>query len=331
MTAQPFVSFAQNQEDVVLARALHPDDRSGFWIDVGAGDPVADSVTAAFSARGWRGINLEPLPEEFERICAARPHDVNLQVAVGATRGRARLYEGPPENRGSSTLVAEIAERYRMAGEQFEPIDVDVTTLADIVKEHAPATVDFLKIDVEGSERDVLEGADWSEFHPRIVVVEATEPNGTRSTHEAWESILLANSYELALFDGLNRFYASTDEPELLAQLAAPASVHDEFIPHRWLEQGKALAEAETKARRYHDRMAIALDDVAALRAELDASQRMTARALTEMEEAQRDAAAARQLAEDARGEVDKLLGTRLLRYTAPLRRAYGRVRGRKR
>ena len=49
MSGDRFVSYAQNQEDVVLARALHPDDRGGFWVDVGAGDPVLDSVTAAFA------------------------------------------------------------------------------------------------------------------------------------------------------------------------------------------------------------------------------------------------------------------------------------------
>ena len=55
MSRGPFVSYAQNQEDVVLARALRPDDRGGFWVDVGAGDPVWDSVTAALAERGWRG------------------------------------------------------------------------------------------------------------------------------------------------------------------------------------------------------------------------------------------------------------------------------------
>ena len=86
MSRDPFVSYAQNQEDVVLARALHPDDRRGFWVDVGAGDPVLDSVTAAFAERGWRGVNVEPLPREHERLCAARPADTNLRVALGATR-----------------------------------------------------------------------------------------------------------------------------------------------------------------------------------------------------------------------------------------------------
>src|SRR6185503_7699605 len=97
VTAEPFVSYAQNHEDVVLARALRPDEHTGFWIDVGAGDPIGDSVTAAFSERGWRGINVEPLPAEFERLCAARPNDVNLCVALGARAGQARLFAGPVE------------------------------------------------------------------------------------------------------------------------------------------------------------------------------------------------------------------------------------------
>ena len=87
MSRGPFVSYAQNQEDVVLARALRPDDRGGFWVDVGAGDPVVDSVTAAFAERGWRGVNVEPLPFEHERLCAERPADTNLRVALGATAG----------------------------------------------------------------------------------------------------------------------------------------------------------------------------------------------------------------------------------------------------
>ena len=80
MSRNPFVSYAQNQEDVVLNRALHPDDRGGFWVDIGAGDPVLDSVTAAFAERGWRGVNVEPLPREHERLCAARPAEPALRL-----------------------------------------------------------------------------------------------------------------------------------------------------------------------------------------------------------------------------------------------------------
>jgi hypothetical protein len=55
----PFISYGQNSEDVVLWRALR-DIGTGFYVDVGAGDPKEDSVTHAFYERGWSGINIEP-------------------------------------------------------------------------------------------------------------------------------------------------------------------------------------------------------------------------------------------------------------------------------
>src|SRR5688500_17471467 len=152
MTTQPFVSYAANHEDVVLARALEPDRHTGFWIDVGAGHPVDGSVTAAFAERGWRGINVEPLAEEFAQLTSSRPRDLNLEVALGAAVGRAKLYAGPPENRGSSTLVAELADRYRTEGQAFTTFEVDVRTLDDVLEEYPADQVDFLKVDVEGFE-----------------------------------------------------------------------------------------------------------------------------------------------------------------------------------
>ena len=61
------VSYAQNFEDVMLHRALKNIDQ-GFYIDVGANDPEIDSVTKAFYDMGWRGINIEPVAEWFEKL-----------------------------------------------------------------------------------------------------------------------------------------------------------------------------------------------------------------------------------------------------------------------
>jgi hypothetical protein len=65
-----FISYAQNNEDVLLWRALgHVQD--GFYIDVGASDPVEHSVTRAFYDAGWRGINIEPLPAHIEAFASS--------------------------------------------------------------------------------------------------------------------------------------------------------------------------------------------------------------------------------------------------------------------
>jgi len=81
----PFVSYAQNLEDVMLKRAL-ADVGRGFYVDLGAADPDEYSVTKAFYDLGWRGINVEPMQMPFERLVAARSRDVNLSCVVGAGR-----------------------------------------------------------------------------------------------------------------------------------------------------------------------------------------------------------------------------------------------------
>jgi FkbM family methyltransferase len=249
MNREPFMSYAQNAEDVVLARALQPDDHIGFYVDVGAGHPILESATKAFSERGWQGVNIEPVAEFHALLAEDRPIDVNLNVAVAAVAGVAKLFVGPPENRGSSTMVPELAESYRARGQDFVAREVRARTLAQIADEHIAGTVDFLKIDVEGMEREVLEGNDWDWFRPRIIVIEATVPNSREPSHMTWEPWLLTHDYMFVLFDGLNRFYVRSDETALAERLAAPANVFDHFVPYVLSEQAKStLAVAASLA-----------------------------------------------------------------------------------
>src|SRR4051794_37044121 len=89
---EPMISYAQNYEDVVLARVL-ADVSRGFYVDVGANHPEQDSITRHFSDHGWRGINIEP-GRFYTDLAAARPRDVNLHVAVSMVAGPVTFYEG---------------------------------------------------------------------------------------------------------------------------------------------------------------------------------------------------------------------------------------------
>jgi FkbM family methyltransferase len=226
------ISYAQNREDVLLNR-LFPEGYQGFYIDVGANHPVNGSVTAHFSrARGWRGINIEPTCL-YHDLCRERPRDITLNCAVSNVAGQATFYEFPPDtgvstfDRGNATLAA------RKLGLSPREIPVPVLTLAEICRQHAPACIDLLSIDVEGHERQVIEGADWRTFRPRVLVIEATEPNSTVTTHDRWEPLLLEAGYLFATFDGLNRYYVRREEPELATRLQVPVNVLDEYVPFR--------------------------------------------------------------------------------------------------
>jgi len=223
-----FISYAQNLEDVMLWRALK-NYRSGFYIDVGACDPDADSVTKAFYERGWRGINIEPVPSAFEKLSNARPRDINLQIAADAASGSKTLYSIDGGN-GLSTTVKKYAEKYNAEERIVEELEVETRTLAQICAAFVNQDISFLKIDVEGGEKDVLTGADFNAFRPWIVVVESTEPNSTKPSHLEWEPILLNARYTFVYFDGLNRYYVADEKLELLGQaFSTPPNWFDHY------------------------------------------------------------------------------------------------------
>ena len=108
------ISYAQMREDVLLRRALHSVN-PGFYIDVGAHDPTAWSVTQAFHDHGWRGINVEPSPSYAERLREARPRDVTLQIVLGDSPGTATFYDFG--DTGLSTLKCRDSLQLRGCGE----------------------------------------------------------------------------------------------------------------------------------------------------------------------------------------------------------------------
>jgi FkbM family methyltransferase len=225
-----FISYAQNQEDVMLCRALG-DVKQGFYIDVGAQDPVADSVTKAFYDRGWHGINIEPSAEYFQKLESERPHDTNLPTAVGRGPGIVTFYE--VMHTGLSTTNASYAERYSEAGYEVQRREVPCTTLDRICTENSVSTVHFLKIDVEGAEREVLEGCSFEVVRPWLVVVESTAPNSEREIFSEWEDLLLRRSYRFVYFDGLNRFYAAEEHADLARHFSRPPNLFDQYVTYQ--------------------------------------------------------------------------------------------------
>ena len=242
-----FVSYAQNFEDVLLWRALG-DVPAGFYIDVGASHPDDDSVTRAFYDRGWRGINVEPTAAAFLRLTAARPRDVNLQMAIGKAPGWVPFYVVDGVDSGLSTLDDGAATRYGAIGMRSVETTIEVDTLASICRQHAPDEIHFLKIDVEGAEKAVLEGADFATYRPWIVLVEATEPMSTREIHDDWDGLIADAGYRFVWFDGLNRFYAALEHHARLApHFRTPPNVFDNFLRASDTELTRLLTRAETR------------------------------------------------------------------------------------
>ncbi len=203
------LSYAQNMEDVVLARLFEGQGR-GFYIDVGGGHAIADNVTFHAYREGWRGIVVEPQAALGPLYRRLRPCDVLVQALAGRQEGTLELFEATTFH-GLSTASAQHAVAAEQAGVAGRRVVKPVTTLARLCAEHAPSVIDVLKIDVEGHEAEVLGGADFARFRPRVVLVEAIEPLSMADASHRFEPELVRHGYRFAFFDNLNRWYVAEE------------------------------------------------------------------------------------------------------------------------
>ncbi|MBY0560491.1 FkbM family methyltransferase [Hyphomicrobium sp.] len=223
------LSYAQNMEDYHLWQALGH-RTSGFYIDIGAGHPVADSVSFWFYERGWRGICVEPQPHLAALYAQIRPRDEVLQGLVGSHTGVMDFYV---VNRlhALSTTVKSHAEAAAKYGASHRTVSMPVITLAQLCERYGVTEIDFLKIDVEGAEASILAGNDWNRFRPKVIVAEAVSPASGAPSWLEWEPHLLAQGYVLTLFDTLNRFYVAQEAKDTLAAAPRERAKWD-AVPH---------------------------------------------------------------------------------------------------
>lgn len=322
-------SYAQNLEDIVLWRALG-DVSAGVYVDVGAADPVADSVTKLFYEHGWRGVNVEPLPEFAAALRADRPRDQIYEVCAGPAEDEVVLHTVP--GTGLSTLVADVADSARGSDRVVEDRKVPMRRLDELLAEAGLAgqPIHFLKIDVEGAEQGVIEGLDLATWRPWVLVVESTYPGTTTQNYDGWHDLVVSHSYEFCLFDGLNRFYLAAEHAGLTPKLAYPACVFDQpFVsvanPTAHAELLAMYAKLQESADRLDGELTRTMADYAGVETELLHTQAEYARVETELLHTQAgyarvDAELARTQAEYARVEAE------LLRTQANYQVAVGQV-----
>lgn len=205
------VYYAQNQEDLIL-KAFLPELKDGFYIDVGAHDPEYLSVTKIFYESGWSGINIEPQKRYHLKLSKERKRDINLNVAIGKEKSMLSFREYPDAD-GLSTLSDEMKkgylndETYGKVTENFNEYNVQVITLNEVFDKYCKnKQVDFIKLDIEGYEKEALMGNDWMANRPTVVCIE--------SNHEAkdWHGILEKSKYIKFFYDGLNDYFVPEEK-----------------------------------------------------------------------------------------------------------------------
>lgn len=210
----------------MLWRALG-DVEAGFFIDVGAQHPIKDSVSKIFSEHGWRGIHVEPTPKFSDMLRADRPNETVITAVISGKQGLVIFFD--ITDTGLSTGRRDIAEAHAAAGHSYREIAVPALSLDDLLALAPSDDIHWLKIDVEGMEREVLESWRTSHRRPWIVIIEANFPGSQTPCHETWEELILAKGYHYVYYDGLNRFYISDQHRALDDHFTLPPNIFDGF------------------------------------------------------------------------------------------------------
>lgn len=195
----------QFEEDRVLREILGPEN-PGFYIDIGACEPVHDSITIHFYESGWHGINVEPVPFLADTIRKERPRDTTVSCAVSDV-DETRIFNCILGTQLST--FHEVNFRNLSIDRETMQFPVKCLTLAQLCQMHVSRDqrIDFLKIDVENWERQVLAGADWQTYRPRVLLIEAAVPCTGFPNWEEWEHLVLEAEYDFLRTDDFNRFY----------------------------------------------------------------------------------------------------------------------------
>ncbi len=173
----PNICYAQDGEDLVLWR-MFEGQASGFYVDIGAHHPMRFSNTYLFYRRGWRGINIDAQPGSMRLFKKHRSGDINLECGIAGQAGVMpyfRFNEPALNTFDENEARVKNSAPYRL----LDQIDLPVRRLDEVLSEYLPSgqAIDFMTVDVEGKDREVLASNDWNRFRPRFILAETLRTN----------------------------------------------------------------------------------------------------------------------------------------------------------
>ncbi|MCB5184122.1 FkbM family methyltransferase [Methylobacillus gramineus] len=198
------LSYAQEGEDLILGR-IFDRSSSGYYIDIGAHHPVRFSNTYLFYKRGWRGVCVDPSQDAIALFKQRRPADIALEMGVSDQESELTYYmfDEPALNTFSKILADQRIENttYKSIGTRKVPVRPLNKILDEILQ---PGTkIDFMTIDVEGLDYQVLVSNDWSKYRPRIVLAEALDDEAG----ERIRAFMIQNNYKIIARTFNTEFY----------------------------------------------------------------------------------------------------------------------------
>ena len=150
---------------------IFKNQKNGFYLDIGCGHPIKNNNTYLLNKKGWRGINIDLDEENIDLFNSYRKKDVNLATAVSDKEGETDLYFY--HNKSALNTISKVNADFQKA--KVSAIKKIKTQTINKIIENSPfkdRKIDFLSVDVEGSELAILKNFDFAKYSPKVIVVE---------------------------------------------------------------------------------------------------------------------------------------------------------------
>jgi FkbM family methyltransferase len=191
-------SYSQEGEDMVLRR-LFEKKTNGFYVDVGAHHPKRFSNTFIFYKCGWNGINIDAMPGSMKAFNKQRPRDINLEIPIAKERKVLTYFQfdEPALNSFDEklSLLRQNSTSYKIVSKQ----EIETYPLSEILAKNLPLNqkIDFLSIDVEGLDLEVLQSNNWLKFRPKVILVEILQSSLSQISDDPIYQFLIEQNYHL--------------------------------------------------------------------------------------------------------------------------------------
>lgn len=170
--------FSQCGEELIITALLRQIGKTGtgYYVDIGAFHPYIGSNTYYFYRLGWQGINIDATPGSMRLFNKLRPRDTNMETGIGSSEGTMKYYMLSQEPR-MNTFSYQTLQACGVEHKVTSTVEVPVTTFSAIQRTVVPkgTHIDFVSIDTEGHEMEVLKGFDFEQHRPTIFAIELND------------------------------------------------------------------------------------------------------------------------------------------------------------
>ena len=174
----------------MMADFFFRNKKEGIYIDVGCHHPLINNNTYPLYKRGWKGINIDIDYGAIDSFNFLRSKDTNIKIAVSDKTGEAELFFY--HNRAAKNTLSK-----EKGFDSKEIHKIKTSTLNKVIENsiYKDQKINFISIDVEGYELNVLKGFDFKKYKPDLVVLELIQEGMTEFFHQNIENIQNSEVY----------------------------------------------------------------------------------------------------------------------------------------